>query len=208
MMAAGAAATGVFDVRAAPLHWPIGCFNRPWMQVDAPVSPVGTSQPANWGLDVALTGMSQAGFKLTGLLTRTQGEPFIGSEATPEYLAGLKGKIAAAGLVAIVGALRCKADVAAADGMADLHTQIDHAQALGLRWLLTFGADDRSQYETYVKMMAEAADYAQERGLKVVIKPHGSGASGAQLRSGSIREILFTTRAGIRWRSCHLCCRM
>ncbi len=34
----------------------------------------------------------------TGLLTRTKTEPFIGADATPEYLASLKQRIAASGL--------------------------------------------------------------------------------------------------------------
>jgi len=40
--------------------------------------------------DTALDGIKAAGYSHTGLLTRTPKEPFIGSDATPEYLAELK----------------------------------------------------------------------------------------------------------------------
>ena len=49
---------------------------------------------------------------------------------------------------------------------------------MGVEFLLTFGANNAEQYEDYYKLMQDAAAYAQERGLKVVLKPHG-GASGA-----------------------------
>ena len=60
---------------------------------------------------MALEGIKAAGYKLTGLLTRTAKEPFIGSDATPEYLAALKKKIAARGLKVNMGALRTKNDL-------------------------------------------------------------------------------------------------
>src|SRR6266702_7347112 len=72
---------------AKGVSWPIGCFNRPW-----------SGDKNKWGYEVALDGIKAAGYKLTGLLTRTAKEPFTGSDATPEYLAELKKKIAARGL--------------------------------------------------------------------------------------------------------------
>ncbi|HWD19605.1 MAG TPA: sugar phosphate isomerase/epimerase family protein [Verrucomicrobiae bacterium] len=179
LLAAAAAGAGAFDLSAASVHWPVGCFNRPWMQKpgDTP-QPLTTPQPTNWGFDVALQGMKQAGFKMIGLLTRAAGEPFIAAHATDEYIATLKQKISVSGLVATMAALSAKVDGSVEDGIKDVRTQIDHAQTLGLQYLLTFGVDDQAQYETYCKVMADAADYAQERSLKLVIKPHG-GSSGA-----------------------------
>src|SRR6266705_6851880 len=77
---------------AKGVRWPIGCFNRPWVNTKA-----------GWAYDVALDGIQAAGYKITGLLTPFEGEPFIGSpyittKATPEYLDALKSKIAARGL--------------------------------------------------------------------------------------------------------------
>jgi len=178
-VAAGAATLMPLDsaLTAEPpkgVNWPIGCFNRPWI-VDK----------KNWGYDVALDGIKGAGYKLTGLLTRPgKDEPFLAAEATPEYLANLKKRIAARGLALNMGALRIKSDLPFDARIKDLHQQIDNGKTVGVEFLLTFGADGPARYEDYYKLMRDAAPYAQERGLKLVLKPHGgaSGAAGEILR--------------------------
>ena len=150
------------------VNWPIGCFNRPWLG----------EKNKPWGYDTALDGIKAAGYKLTGMLTRTGKEPFIGSDATPEYLGELKKKIAARGLAVNMGALRIKFDLPLTEQIKDTRQQIDNGKTMGVEYLLTFGANNPGQYEDYYKLMQDAAPYAQERGLKVVLKPHG-GASGA-----------------------------
>jgi len=173
MAAAGAATLLPLSPAAAEepakgVNWPIGCFNRPWL-VDK----------KNWGYDVALDGIKAAGYKLTGLLTRPgKDEPFIGSDATPEYLAALKKRIAARGLKVNMGALRIKTGQPLDEQITDLRKQIDNGKTVGVEYLLTFGVDSPSHYDDYYKLMRDAAPYAQERGLKLVLKPHG-GASGA-----------------------------
>ncbi|HEX4646802.1 MAG TPA: sugar phosphate isomerase/epimerase, partial [Verrucomicrobiae bacterium] len=150
-------------------HWPIGCFNRPWV-----------NDQAGWTYDTALDGIKAAGYKLTGLLTRTRQDRFIDAEATPEYLAALKQKIAARGLRANMAALRVKMNVPVEEGIKDLRKQIDNAKFLDLEFLLTFGTDNPRDYENYYRLMADAAPYAQERGLKLVLKPHGGGSGAAE----------------------------
>jgi sugar phosphate isomerase/epimerase len=149
------------------VNWPIGCFNRPW-----------SGDKRNWGYDAALDGMKAAGYKLTGLLTRNPKEPFIGSDATPEYLHELKNKIAAHGLTVNMGALRTKNELPLDSQIKDMRQQIDNGRLVGVQFLLTFGVDKPEFYETYYKLMHDAAAYSQERGMKLVLKPHG-GASGA-----------------------------
>ena len=159
------------NLGAAGANWTIGCFNRPWTK---------------WGgIDVALDGIKEAGFKVMGLLTRSKTDPFIGADATDEYLDALKKKIASRGLKANLGAIRTKVDGGVEEGIKDLRLQIDHAQKLGLEWLMSFGVDRPQDHEPYFKLMADGAAYAQERGLKLVLKPHGgsSGASEEILRS-------------------------
>ena len=170
-----ATATTFLPLRRAPaaekptgVTWPIGCFNRPWLG----------EKTKPWGYDTALDGIKAAGYKLTGMLTRTPKEPFIGSDATPEYLAELKKKIAARGLTVNMGALRIKDSLPLAEQIKDTRQQIDNGKTMGVEFLLTFGANNEKQYEDYYKLMHDASGYAQERGLKVVLKPHG-GASGA-----------------------------
>ncbi|MBI5694014.1 MAG: sugar phosphate isomerase/epimerase [Verrucomicrobia bacterium] len=160
---------------ATPTRWPIGCFNRPWTK---------------WSIDEALDAIKEAGYPLTGLLTpvAAKGEHLIGAAATPEYLAALKQKVAARGLKANLGALRIKNGVPLAEAIADTRRQLANAHTLGLEFALTFGVDRPQHYEQYFKVMSDAAAYAQERGIKLVMKPHGGG-------SGASAEILQALKA-------------
>jgi sugar phosphate isomerase/epimerase len=153
---------------AAPapgVAWPIGCFNRPWTR---------------WTFDETLAAVKAAGYGTVGLLTRTKAEPFIASDATPEYLDGLKRALAASGLKANMGALRSRHDIPLDETVASLQKEIDNAAHLGLEYVMTFGVEDEAQYDQYFRSMARAAAYGAEKGVRVVMKPHGgsSGASG------------------------------
>jgi sugar phosphate isomerase/epimerase len=148
---------------AAGVRWPIGCFNRPW---------------TTWSFDDALKQIKAAGYQTTGLLTRTKDEPFIGADATPEYLAKLKQRLAASGLTTNMAALRSRHDIPINESITEVRTQIDHADGLKLAYLLTFGVDKPEEYAHFYKVMSDAAAYAQERKIKLVMKPHG-GSSGA-----------------------------
>src|SRR5580765_8222262 len=68
------------------VHWPIGCFNRPW------------HEKTDWGFDTALDGIKAAGYKIIGLLRTGANEPLTGPNATEDYLKKLKERIAARGL--------------------------------------------------------------------------------------------------------------
>ena len=154
-------------------RWPIGCFNRPWTK---------------WSFDVALDSIKGAGYQTTGLLTTTKDDPFTAATATPEYLAALKQKIAARGLKANMCALRIKNEASLAEAMADTRQQLTNAKTLDLPFALTFGVDKPEHYAQYYQVMADAAAFAQERGIKLVLKPHGGG-------SGAAEEILRCMKA-------------
>ena len=174
---AGSAATaaGMFPAPSldAAVHWPIGCFNRPW---------------TTWSFDETLTQIKAAGYQTTGLLTRTKDEPFIGADATPEYLATLKQRLAGSGLKANMGALRSRHNIPLDESIKEVRQQIANAEALALPYLLTFGVDKPEEYAHYYKVMSDAAAYAQERRIKLVMKPHGGG-------SGASEEIVAVMKA-------------
>ena len=148
---------------AAGVRWPVGCFNRPW---------------TTWSFDETLKQIKAAGYQTTGLLTRTKDEPFIGADATPEYLAKLEQRIAASGLTANMGALRSRHNIPLDESIKEVRKQIDNAAFLKLTFILSFGVDKPEEYEHFNKVMSDAAPYAQERTIKLVMKPHG-GSSGA-----------------------------
>ena len=157
----------------AAVRWPIGCFNRPW---------------TTWSFDDTLAQIKAAGYQTTGLLTRTKDEPFIGADATPDYLGKLKQRVAASGLTANMGALRSRHDIPVADSIKEVRHQIENAAGLALPFLLTFGVDKPEEYAHYYKVMSDAAAFAQERRIKLVMKPHGGG-------SGASAEIVAAMRA-------------
>jgi sugar phosphate isomerase/epimerase len=168
------AMTSVLSLSAeTKVNWPLGCFNRPWTK---------------WSFDESLKQTKAAGYQITGLLSRTREEPFIAAEASPEYLAKLKQRLAASGLKANMGALRSRHNIALADSIKEVQKQIDNAQMLGLTYALSFGVDKPEEYEHYYQVMSDAAAYAQAKKIKLVMKPHGGG-------SGASEEILRCMKA-------------
>ena len=146
-----------------PKKWPVGCFNRPFTK---------------WSFEETLKAVKAAGYKTTGLLTRTKTDPFISADATPEYLEALKKTLAASGVSANMGALGSRHDVPLEETVGSLEKQIDNAAFLGLKYVMTFGIDKPDQYEQYFQSMSAAAAYGATKGVQVVMKPHG-GSSGA-----------------------------
>jgi sugar phosphate isomerase/epimerase len=172
-LAASASVTLLNSAEAKGVKWPIGCFNRPWTK---------------WSFDQTLKEIKAAGYQTIGLLTRTKDEPFVGADATPEYLSKLKERLRASGLAANMGALRTRHNIPSADSIREARKQIDNAQFLSLRYLMSFGTDNSSEFGNYVEVMTDAAAYAQERSINLVMKPHGG-------ISGSSDEILKVIRA-------------
>ena len=160
-------------LKASVVRWPIGCFNRPW---------------TSWTFDDALKQIKAAGYHTVGLLTRTKDEPFIGADASPEYLAKLKQRLASSGLATNMGALRTRHNIPLDESRNEARTQIDNASALGITYLLSFGVDRPEEYDHYYRVMSDAAAYAQERRIRLVMKPHGGG-------SGAAAEILAAIKA-------------
>jgi sugar phosphate isomerase/epimerase len=156
------------EADAKGVKWQVGCFNRPWTK---------------WSFDQTLKEIKSAGYKTTGLLTRTKEEPFISTAATVEYLHRLKTQIAASGLGANMGALSSRHNVPLEDSIREVRKQIDNAHFLSLKYVMSFGADNPEQFAHYFRVMSDAAAYAHDKGIKLVMKPHGG-------ISGSSSEIL------------------
>lgn len=159
----------VTTVEAAVTDWPIGCFNRPWTK---------------WPYDDALDGIKEAGYKLTGLLSTHKGEAFTLSNATPEYLDGLRRRISQRGLGVNMTAIRLRPNEAFEDCLRDLRQQIENAARMELQFMLSFGVDKPAQFEDFYRLMSDAAAQGEKRGIKIVMKPHGgnSGAAAEILR--------------------------
>lgn len=144
--------------------WEIGCFNRPW---------------SRWTYDEALDAMKACGFRLTGLVGDHKGEAFITASATPEYLDRLRERIESRGLLAIVAWYDTQHDLPLDESIQRSQKVIDNAKRLGLKFLMSGAVSKPEQYEHYYKVMADAAAYAQDRGIQIVVKPHGGCAASA-----------------------------
>ena len=169
-----ALATVPSALQAAKVKWEVGCFNRPWTK---------------WGYDATLQSIKAAGYKVTGLLSATREEPFLRPGSGEEYLTSLRKRIAASGLRANMGALRSRHNIDLAESIADVRQQIDAAKALSLTYALSFGVDKPEEYAHYYKVMSETAAYAAERGVKLVMKPHGGGSSASAEILAAIRAV-------------------
>jgi sugar phosphate isomerase/epimerase len=150
------------DKKADPKQWAVGCFNRPWQ---------------TWGYDAALDGIKGAGYAWTGLLTPSKTETLAAAASTPEYLKSLQQRIAARNLKVNMAALRIQNQLPLAAATADTRKQIENAKLLGAEFALTFGEPKKEREAQYYKIMADAAAFGHDLGVKVVMKPHGGSSS-------------------------------
>jgi sugar phosphate isomerase/epimerase len=64
-------------------------------------------------------------------------------------------------------------DLDLAESIANYKNLIDNTARVGAKWLLDIGIADEAKYDAYYEMISEAAPYAQEKGVVIVLKPHG-----------------------------------
>lgn len=158
---AGISSAGGFtglSARAEKVHWPIGCFNRPW---------------GSWTYDQALEGMQGAGFKVTGLLGEHAQEPLFSATATDQAMEVLRDRIQKRNLRVEIAWVRTRHDVPVQEAVAAARRQVDLGAKLGVRFLMTMGVDGKENFEHFYKVMAEVAAYAKDKGIRIAMKPHG-----------------------------------
>lgn len=126
-----------------------------------------------------LDGIKAAGYRTIGLQTPTPADPFIGANASRDYLTALKQKIAARGLEAIQGRVRTQEAAPLSDATKDIRQQLDNAQFLGLKTVINTGTAKPEHYDSWYRQMAFAAAYGADRGIQVVTKPHGGVVAAA-----------------------------
>ncbi len=120
-----------------------------------------------------LDGILAAGYRMIGLQTPTKSDPFVGSTATPEYLATLKEEIGKRGLTAIQGRLKTMDAAPFEQATVDIERQIANARVLGIETLISTGTNKTEHYENWYRLMAFAARHGANHGVRIVTKPHG-----------------------------------
>lgn len=149
--------------------WQIGCYTRPWDQHD---------------YRVALDAIAEAGFRYAGILTaKGKSWVMINPETTPQEAAKIGEDVKQRGLrtASVYGDFQLAESVERSGQV--LRRLIDHCVACGSGDLLLGGTSEEKQYEPYYRTIAACCDYAQERRVRLTIKPHGGqNATGRQCR--------------------------
>jgi sugar phosphate isomerase/epimerase len=145
---------------AAKEMWQIGCYTRPWRAYD-------------WR--IALDAIAEAGFKHVGLMSTKSETKLVISTATSVDEAHRIGEEATRrGLeVASVYGGHFDADQSLKAGIAGLRKLVDIAEAAKSKTLLLGGTGSKDVYERYYKAVAEVCDYAADKKVGLVLKPHG-----------------------------------
>ncbi len=150
--------------------WQIGCYTRPW---------------SNLEYREAFDAVAEAGFKYVGLMTTQPPKRLVMPAATTVDEARQIGEEAEKRGLRIVSNYGGGIGVGKSlqDGIDDMKRLIDACQAAGCPSLLMGGIGNENLFPVYYKAIAETCDYAAEKGVAIVIKPHGGlNATGPQLR--------------------------
>ncbi|HUT37640.1 MAG TPA: sugar phosphate isomerase/epimerase family protein [Planctomycetota bacterium] len=162
-----ASRTGRAAEAEPPAAWQIGCWTRPWDKHE---------------YRVALDAIAEAGFKHAGLMTtKGKGNLVISTATTLEEAQQVGEEVKKRGLS--VPCVYGGGFPLGEQGVAALKKLIDCCVAAGSKALMAGGTGDPKRNDAYYKTVAEACPYAAEKGIEIVLKPHGGlNATGPQCR--------------------------
>ena len=147
--------------------WKIGCYTRPWDQYD---------------YRVALDSIAQAGFEFVGLMTtKSASGVVISARSTLQEAHAVGEDVRQRGLktLSVYGGGIALDSVEVA--VADLRKLVDNCAGVEGKTILLAGTSDPNLHARYYKAIAETADYAAEKGVELVLKPHG-GTNGTGIK--------------------------
>ncbi|QGY44513.1 TIM barrel protein [Maribellus comscasis] len=148
--------------------WQIGIYTRPWNQ---------------WDYLVAFDSIAEAGFKYVGLMSQKGGR-VIDQNTTDEKAAIIAEEAKSRGLEIIsISGHRFEGEKPIDENVASLKKLIDNAVICNCPSLMLNGVSRPEYVDGYYKVIAEACDYAAEKGIFLNLKPHGgTNATGVQCR--------------------------
>jgi sugar phosphate isomerase/epimerase len=160
----------IFTGCGKKMNWQIGCYTRPWDQYE---------------YKVALDTIAEAGYHYAGLMTTKSESRLVVSTSTSQEEARKVGEeVKQRGLkVLSVYGGQFGADESVQMGIDGLKILIDNCVACGSQTLLLGGTGKPEIVDQYYKVVSECCDYAAEKGVGLVLKPHGGlNATGPQCR--------------------------
>ncbi|MCX7824122.1 MAG: sugar phosphate isomerase/epimerase [Verrucomicrobiae bacterium] len=149
--------------------WQIGCYTRPWDQVE---------------YRVALDAIAEAGYKFCGLMTtKAPRRLVISVDTTLEEARQIGDECRQRGLTPVSvygGGFPVQKSIEA--GIEGLKKLIDNVAAAKAGNLLLGGTNEKLS-DAYYKVVAECCDYAALKGVGMSVKPHGgNNANGSDCR--------------------------
>lgn len=150
--------------------WQIGCFTRPWDSYDY-----------RTGLDA----VAEAGFRYIGLMTcKSKTNLVLSLESTLEEAERIGGEVERRGMqVPCVFAGGFPIHESLEVGIQGLKKLIGLCAAARGKALMVAGTESEGLFLTYYKAVQECCDYAAEKNVSIVLKPHGgTNATGSQCR--------------------------
>ncbi len=150
--------------------WQIGCFTRPWDRYDY-----------RTGLDA----IAEAGFQYIGLMTcKSKTNLILSLESTLEEAQRIGGEVERRGMqvpCVFAGGFPIHESVEA--GIQGLKKLIGLCAAAQGKALMVAGTESEDLFLSYYKAIQECCDYAAEKKVSIVLKPHGgTNATGPQCR--------------------------
>jgi len=154
----------------------LGCWTRPWW---------------DFTLQEALRGIAAAGFPIVGIAPFDDG-PVFSADSTEEEIARLKAAVESHGLLpqVVFGSPDLSRELEEAVRL--FQREIERVQRLGLPYMVLLGTADEDQYEKWYSAVERCLDFAGERGVMLLLKPHGglsalAGDPCARLSGSTIR---------------------
>ncbi|MBI3945539.1 MAG: sugar phosphate isomerase/epimerase [Armatimonadetes bacterium] len=145
----------------------LGATTRPW---------------ATWTFEEACRGIAAAGYTDVAIFGNA-GAVSLASSSTPDDIAAVRKTVAAAKLTPSMVITGMKLDLPIDDAAADYRKVIDVSAAAGVTWVMNCGCAKPELYEKYNELFRRCAPYAQEKGVKLTMKPHGgNGLTGKDMR--------------------------
>lgn len=174
MGASGLAAPAVLSLQAdepaKATGWQLGCFTRPF---------------GEFAYAEALDGIAAAGFTAVGLMNaRLPSGNVALSAATDAQVAEIRDEAAKRGLAIAAtyyGGPPVNESLEA--GIAALRRLIDHCATAKCATILLGGTGKEDLFDAYYEAVKSVCDYAAEKEVALVLKPHGGlNSTGAQIR--------------------------
>jgi len=145
----------------------LGATTRPWNQ---------------WSFVEACKAIARCGYTEVAPFAHNKQVP-LRADSTAEEIAAVRETVQACGLEPSLLITRTQLQLPFPEAVADYCRVIDVAAAAGVTWAMNCGCANEDQYQAFNELFRQCAPYAEERGVKLVMKPHGgNGLTGKMMR--------------------------